>query len=247
MKILAIPIANLQSSELLTKIQQHWQKPQPLALVGVNPEYLLATQVKPEVQKFLEKSLNFADGIGLIWAVNFQQKPNYCPKIIWLLLTLGALLGPKKWLMRRGNLKHLCATDFWPKLLTLAEKLQIRVTILTPTQIPKAPYQPATPAAITKALHQSWPQLKFGFGINPDANLVLDARGMTKATEKITQGVYAPVGGFFDYLTGHIPRAPHCFRILGLEWLWRAFANQRFNRIWHATFGFIQAIWRDSN
>ena len=35
------------------------------------------------------------------------------------------------------------------------------------------------------------------------------------------------VGGTFDFLAGRIKRAPHIFRSLGLEWLWRLIQEPR--------------------
>ena len=39
-----------------------------------------------------------------------------------------------------------------------------------------------------------------------------------------------PVGGAFDVLAGLIPRAPACWQVLGLEWVWRLLMEPR--RLW---------------
>jgi N-acetylglucosaminyldiphosphoundecaprenol N-acetyl-beta-D-mannosaminyltransferase len=54
------------------------------------------------------------------------------------------------------------------------------------------------------------------------------------------------VGGTFDYLAGHVPRAPRWMRRLGLEWLFRLIRQPwRWRRIWTAVVSFPLAVWRD--
>src|SRR5690606_22892580 len=54
-----------------------------------------------------------------------------------------------------------------------------------------------------------------------------------------TTKVAIGVGGAFDFISGHIPRAPKLMRKLGLEWLFRLFYQpSRVKRIYNATIKF---------
>jgi len=62
---------------------------------------------------------------------------------------------------------------------------------------------------------------------------------------KIAMGV----GGSFDYISGKAGRAPRLIRKIGLEWLWRLFAEpKRIKRIFKATILFpILVLISDKN
>ena len=50
------------------------------------------------------------------------------------------------------------------------------------------------------------------------------------------------VGGAFDFISGHVKRAPHILQKIGLEWLWRlALEPKRIKRIYNGVFklGFL--------
>lgn len=48
------------------------------------------------------------------------------------------------------------------------------------------------------------------------------------------------VGGSFDFISGHVRRAPRILRSFGLEWLWRLLLQPwRVKRIWNATARFL--------
>ncbi|MBI4995076.1 WecB/TagA/CpsF family glycosyltransferase [Candidatus Peregrinibacteria bacterium] len=53
---------------------------------------------------------------------------------------------------------------------------------------------------------------------------------------KIAMGV----GGAFDFISGHVKRAPKFIRQIGLEWVWRLIVEpRRVGRIWKATVKFL--------
>lgn len=74
------------------------------------------------------------------------------------------------------------------------------------------------------------------------ADIVLVAYGAPKQEEWISNNktesgakILVGIGGTFDMLAGITPRAPHFFRSLHLEWLWRLFLQPtRIGRIWRA-------------
>jgi exopolysaccharide biosynthesis WecB/TagA/CpsF family protein len=44
---------------------------------------------------------------------------------------------------------------------------------------------------------------------------------IARVGERLTAPVRIGVGGLFDYFAGHVSRAPHVFRVIGCEWVWR--------------------------
>ncbi|MBU1149084.1 WecB/TagA/CpsF family glycosyltransferase, partial [Patescibacteria group bacterium] len=59
------------------------------------------------------------------------------------------------------------------------------------------------------------------------------------STVKIAIGV----GGAFDFISGTVKRCPSLLRKIGLEWLWRFFAQPwRYDRIKTATYRFIKLV-----
>ncbi len=44
---------------------------------------------------------------------------------------------------------------------------------------------------------------------------------IVRVGERLTAPVRIGVGGLFDYFAGNVSRAPHVFRVIGCEWVWR--------------------------
>lgn len=68
----------------------------------------------------------------------------------------------------------------------------------------------------------------FEVSLLPESDIVFVALGQVKQERwiiehmnKIHAKIFMGVGGAFDYLSGHVPRAPKLIRSLGLEWLFR--------------------------
>lgn len=81
-----------------------------------------------------------------------------------------------------------------------------------------------------------------------DAEILFVAFGMGKQEKWISEHlaqmpkikIAMGVGGAFDYISGHIPRASRFLRQIGLEWIYRLIRQpQRFWRIFNATFYFL--------
>lgn len=60
------------------------------------------------------------------------------------------------------------------------------------------------------------------------AEIVLVAMGVPLQDEwialhahRLNASVLAGVGGLFDFFAGSVSRAPHAFRVIGCEWVWR--------------------------
>ena len=54
------------------------------------------------------------------------------------------------------------------------------------------------------------------------------------------------VGGAFDFISGHVRRAPKIVQKIGLEWLWRLILKpQRINRIFHGVGGLIYLTFKN--
>lgn len=44
---------------------------------------------------------------------------------------------------------------------------------------------------------------------------------IARVGDRLKAPVRIGVGGLFDYFAGHVSRAPHVFRVIGCEWVWR--------------------------
>ncbi|TSC58176.1 MAG: N-acetylglucosaminyldiphosphoundecaprenol [Candidatus Peregrinibacteria bacterium Greene0416_19] len=90
-------------------------------------------------------------------------------------------------------------------------------------------------AAIVRTINDVQPHvLLVAFG-SPAQDLWIVAHLDAMPSVRVAMGV----GGTLDFLAGDVKRAPHFFRSLGLEWVWRLMLQPwRFKRIWTAVIVF---------
>lgn len=217
-QVLDIPIQAVDYASVLRLICQ-WLEPDgiqapPSALFHVctvNPEFILETRRNAAFRTvLLHAELNVPDGVGILWALRLQgirlsarvTGTDLIPHIAqraarhgWRLFLLGAAPG--------------VAAEAARQLCTRYPALQICGT------------HSGSPAdqdwpAIQAKLHRSRPHiLLVAFG-HPRQDLWIaqhrsDLKGM----------VAMGVGGAFDFLAGHVQRAPRWMQQHGLEWLFR--------------------------
>ncbi len=217
-QVLGIPVQAVDYALTLQHIRQ-WLEPDAgpsppsglFHICTVNPEFILETRRNPAFRTVLRHAeLNVPDGAGILWALRLQgirlparvTGTDLIPYIArlaarqgWRLFLLGAAPG-----VAEQAARQLC---------TAHPALQICGTYSG------SPADQDWPAIQTQ-LHRSRPHiLLVAFG-HPRQDLWI-AQHRADLAGMVAMGV----GGAFDFLAGHIRRAPPWMQQHGLEWLFR--------------------------
>ena len=87
------------------------------------------------------------------------------------------------------------------------------------------PFEPSVEAEIRRRLVEADPQIVFvGFGCPKQELWIRDHRELVGAR------IYVGIGGSFNFISGHVRRAPRGMQRLGLEWIYRLCMEPR--RLW---------------
>jgi N-acetylglucosaminyldiphosphoundecaprenol N-acetyl-beta-D-mannosaminyltransferase len=87
------------------------------------------------------------------------------------------------------------------------------------------PFEPTVESEIKRQLIEADPQIVFvGFGCPKQELWIRDHRDLVDAR------VFVGIGGSFNFISGHVRRAPHGMQRLGLEWIYRLCMEPR--RLW---------------
>ncbi len=219
--VLGIPIHIVDYALTLSLMQQTLEPPNPspalFHVCTVNPEFILEARRNPEFRAVLQQAdLNVPDGVGVLWALRLQgvrlpsrvTGTDLIPRIAclaaqqgWRLFLLGAAPG-----VAAEAARHLCRA--YPTLQVCG----------THSGSPSDQDWPT----IRAKLCQSRPHiLLVAFG-HPRQDLWI-ARHRADLVGLVAMGV----GGAFDFLAGHVRRAPRWMRQNGLEWLFRLYLQPR--------------------
>ncbi len=228
-QVLGIPIQAVDYDSTLRLIQRWLETedvggPQSLLfhICTVNPEFILEARRNLSFQTvLLHSELNVPDGAGILWALRLQgirlsarvtgtdlvpHIARLAAQLEWRLFLLGAAPG-----VAEEAAQHL--RDVNPALQICG----------THSGSPNAQDWPA----IQIKLHRSRPHiLLVAFG-HPQQDLWI-AQHRSDLQGMVAMGV----GGAFDFLAGHIRRAPPWMQRHGLEWLFRLYLQpQRWRRM----------------
>jgi N-acetylglucosaminyldiphosphoundecaprenol N-acetyl-beta-D-mannosaminyltransferase len=242
--ILGVPIDSFTKEQSLRFINQKISGKKPIFITTVNVEFLYRALNDNSVLEMLNRStINFADGIGVLWAAKFLSinlpKDKFWRNIVGFFKLFGSLsaivLYPKY--LRNPIPERISGSDFIWDLSHFAVKNNFKVFLLGGEQT--IPEQAAlklqtdvynlkvtgtfggSPKAedetkILEIISKDKPDILFvAYGV-PAEEMWLD-RNLTKTGAKIGIGV----GGTFDFLAGRRRRAPKFLRTIGLEWFWR--------------------------
>lgn len=235
--ILGINLSDLTVDGVKNKIDFFLKDIKPHYLVTPNPEIILQARKDEELFYILNKAdLAIADGFGLKVAGWFNGL----------------------------NITRLTGSDLTLYLLELAQKLQIKITILNWSK------GLSTSSELSTVLKNKYPNLIF-LNIDIDREITLPSEIIKRVNEFSPKILFnnlgapfqekliyynltkfssvrlaAGIGGSFDFITGKIKRAPYFFRFLGLEWLWRLIKQpkKRGRRIFNAVFVFTGCIFQ---
>ncbi|MEI6144685.1 MAG: WecB/TagA/CpsF family glycosyltransferase [Candidatus Berkelbacteria bacterium] len=242
--ILGVPIDSFGREESIRFIDQKISTKKPIFITTVNVEFLFRALNDSAVFDMLNNSsLNFADGIGVLWAAKFLSlnlpKDKFLRYIVGffkLFASLAAIILYPKYL-KNPIPERISGSDFIWDLSNYAAKNDLRIFLLggDPTvpeqaaiklqtdiyQLKVAGTYEGSPklqdeTKILELMKKDKPDVLFvAYGV-PAEELWLE-RNLAKTGAKIGIGV----GGTFDFLAGRRKRAPKFVRSIGLEWLWR--------------------------
>ncbi|MCX6810912.1 MAG: WecB/TagA/CpsF family glycosyltransferase [Candidatus Berkelbacteria bacterium] len=248
--ILGVPIDSFDRGESIRFIDQKISAKKPVFITTVNVEFLFRALNDDSVFQMLKNSsLNFADGIGVLWAAKFLSinlpKDKFWRHIIGSFKLFGSLMSivlyPKY--LKKPIPERISGSDFVWDLSRYAAKNDLRIFLLggDPTVPEQAALKlqtdiynlkvagtfegspkPQDEIKILELMKKDKPDILFvAYGV-PAEELWLE-KNLAKTGAKIGIGV----GGTFDFLAGRRKRAPKFVRTIGLEWLWRLILEPR--------------------
>ncbi|MFB1082163.1 WecB/TagA/CpsF family glycosyltransferase [Jeotgalibacillus sp. JSM ZJ347] len=206
---LGVKVSALNYAEILSEIDNRIQEGEQSTVIAVNPEKVIKAQDDPEIKRLInESTFQIPDGAGILLASR----------------------------LKKGKIRNrVTGIDMMDHLLGHASKQGYRVF-----------FYGAKEEIVKKArdnIKEKYPALHvagYANGYIKDNDALIEEINKTKADivfvamgsprqeywieqnrAQLNAKVFQGVGGSFDVFSGTIPRAPHLFRRLGLEWLYR--------------------------
>lgn len=211
LSVLGVRVHNVDRDQALALLADYAAAGLPRHVVTVNPEFLVQAQALPKFKAVLNQAdLALADGVGLVWAA---------------------------WILGRRLAARLTGVDMMDSLASLAAAKGYRVFLLGAApgvaegaaqalvhQHPGliiAGWHAGSPREeeeeeIVARIRTARPHLLFVAYGAPEQDLWI-RRNVQRLGVPVAMGV----GGAFDFISGHVPRAPRWMRRTGLEWLFR--------------------------
>lgn len=222
MKILDVKIDEVNYAEALEKIAGFIVSRKPHQIITVNPEMIVEAQKNPEFKKILNDSdLNTPDGRGILWALKKIHAIKLKTPVTGVDLTnkLALLSQTKNWRIYLAGAGEGIAEKAAQNLL----KKYPQAKIVGVSQEPN----------ISEIKKKKPDILLLAYGA-PKQDIWI-----AQHKKELNVPVMIGVGGTFDYISGHIRRAPKWMRKIGLEWLFRLIQQpSRFCRIFNAVVKF---------
>lgn len=229
--ILGIPFDNVRHGEALAVALENINRThgKPFFIATPNPEMLLAARKNIRFHKVLnETDLNIPDGFGIIMASKMTKHPlkeRVTGTDLMQSICEHSPAGTKIFLLGAG---HGVAEKTKTKLEQKNPKIKIVGTYSGSPNVMEE-------LSIIKMINDSEAQILFvAFGA-PKQELWI-ARNLHEFKYlRLVMGV----GGAFDFIAGHVKRAPEWMRKTGTEWLYRLVKQpSRIRRIFNATIRF---------
>lgn len=240
----SLPCTFLHMEDFLTECQTWLRGPATHHVVTLNPEMVLLAETDLAFRAAARQAdLLVPDGAGIVWARWYLRSSEW---FLWTSL-LAFLRQPVERIQGVDaveTLAALCAQEHRllyllggkpAALRTTVSYLQQRYPDLHIAVAPDHTFNPTGPDAILRDIQARQP------------GVLLVAYGAPKQTLWIEQNktalpggmVALGVGGAFDIIAEHLPRAPRWMRNNNLEWLWRLYLEpRRLPRIWRAVVKF---------
>jgi N-acetylglucosaminyldiphosphoundecaprenol N-acetyl-beta-D-mannosaminyltransferase len=238
-EIFGVKIFEGKKEDLFRLCQKFIKEDKPHFLISLNPEILMLGEKDPGFKKILLASeVNFADGIGILWAAGVKNPFQGILRLIFGFFWRKILLNPIP--------EQIRGREFIFEIARLASENHLKIYLVGGRgTAQKAKEQ--LKAKIDKNLSiiaedgpQNW---QFQSQEDKDlveriqksqAEIVLSAFGAPKDElflyghkKELGAKLLLGVGGTFDYLAGKQKLPPNFLANLGLEWLWRLLHQPR--------------------
>jgi len=248
--ILGVPIDSFTREQSLKFIEEKVASEKIVFIATINAEFLFRALSDPAVLGMLKKSsLNFADGVGILWSAKFLSltlpEKKFWRCFIGFIKLISSLVAIILWprYLKKPIPEKISGSDFIWDLSRLAAKNNLSIFLLGGE--PTVPEQVAlklqtdiynlrvagtyegTPriedeGRITSIIKKNGADVLFvAYGV-PAEEFWLE-RNLRKTGAMIGIGV----GGTFNFLAGRRRRAPKFLQTIGLEWLWRLIIEPR--------------------
>ena len=235
MQFLGIRVDEVSKEQALQKATEFLNSSGQHKIFTPNPEIIVKAQKDENFKKVLNSGdLNLCDGVGL---QIFAKIKTRIPGIDFMLAVckLAAEQGRGVYLLGAGS-DEVVGKTF--------EELGNRFPNLHISGYNKGPQLDESSVGqfeepIFEQINQSGAQILFvAFGMGKQEKWIYE--NLNKIPNvKIAMGV----GGSFDFISGHIKRAPLFLRKLGLEWMYRLIQQpSRIGRIFNATIRFVYLV-----
>lgn len=216
-RILGLPVSAVTYAEWLELIDTWVQSGVAHHVCTINPEMIMIAQKDPNFYNILSRAdLTVPDGVGLLWAARRKGTPlpervtgsdgvpliaSEAAKRGWRVFLLGAAPGVAE---------------------KAAAVLRERHPALQIAGVYSGSPAPDEEDAIVERVNASDADILFVAYGAPEQDKWI-ARNLPRLQVKMAMGV----GGSLDFVAGVIPRAPHSFQRLGLEWLYRLYLQPK--------------------
>ncbi len=229
--ILGIEVDNLTRAELKERLLRALKGRQTVRVVTPNPEFLLRAQEDQEFAVALrEAQLAIPDGIGLKFAAWLKGENLYRHA------GAGLVTGLLNYAEARGlrvavfNWRDGLSSDVEISQAVLAKYPRLQLLVRS--------YDRSAQRFDLEDVRRFRPDILFVAWGAPWQDIFIHHHSKRLPSLRLAMGV----GGSFDFLTGRVRRAPKVVSAIGLEWIWRLFAQPgnmsmrivRLKRIWNA-------------
>ena len=237
MKLLGVSLSEGSREEILAQVSVFLTELKFHRIATVNPEFLvLADTDQVFKNSLLAADLCVADGFGIVLAGLLRgNKMTRFPGVDLLheILTIAERDGHAVCLaIKKDGLSVY--SDICTAVLKMYPGLQIDGVDINGVDCKSEISDSQILNLKSKILNHKSKIILCNFGA-PEQELFLESIRNNPGDVRLAIGV----GGALDFLTGKQKRAPHCLRIIGLEWLWRLILQpKRWKRIWNAVIVF---------
>lgn len=231
-KILGVKIDELKFSDVMRRITDFLSSNEFHQIATVNPEFIIATRKDDNFKKILnETDINIPDGFGLQCAAFFKQiKIGERITGVDLTMEIAKIASEGGYSIYFLGGKKGVAEMTAQRLRYLYRNLKIAGTYAgSPDEV----------GLIDKILQTKPDILLVAYGAPKQEKFIAELKVQSKELNASSIKISMGVGGTFDFITGHMRRAPKWMRKIGLEWLYRLFKQpSRIKRIYNAVIYF---------
>ena len=247
MQILGVRIDELTKQQVLEKTRSFLMSSQSHKIFTPNPEMLVDAQHDSDFKAVLnDGDLNLCDGFGLWLATGRRAERIAGVDFMLELCALAEKEGKSVYLLGSWSDEVVKKTaqvlqEKFPCLRIVGHNVGVKIERSKDCKIT---YDTDKNEEIMYDIITKAPDILFvAFGHLKQEKWI-DKNLRDLPSVKIAMGV----GGAFDFISGHVKRAPRFMRKMGLEWMWRLVREPwRVGRILKATLSFSWVLLRSIN